>query len=840
MRKIIALTAACLLTLLVMAQTPDKIEVNVANTPLSQVLLGLKENYGFQFAYDSDLLSAYSISVSQSFSSQQEALQFLIRGLPLKLEKSGDVFLILPVAEGQTKDTLLHISGQVLEANTYEPLPYSYILVNQRLLESDKNGNFSFIASADKHFNLQISHLGYCIFDTVVSQSMHRKFYLFPQIEAIQEVKVLSNLVEYSTQIGDKGGQMKLNHRIAPVLPGHGDNSVFNLLRLMPGITAAGESSNDLLIWGAYESQSKIQLDGFTVFGLKNFNDDIAVVNPFVVQNIEVLKGGYQARYGERVGAIVDIRGKDGNMQKPVATFSINSTTLNGMLQLPISKKSSVYGAYRQTYYPLYDPTNIKFYARENSNNTGTAQNTREGFDVQPDFVFRDANLKYVFRNDKGSRFALSSYIGGDHFQYDMERELTRNTVRRKEEEENRQVGGSLQYSRVGQNGNTSNFTLAYSALRRQFYELNEIENTRNGTLRTTNAADSENTVDELSFEAQQIVNFRDGHRLLIGGGAINNQTKLSRVENSELLTDEENQSLRFYSFLQDELTLFKMLELKTGMRVSYANQWRKWYAEPRVSASLALNSRLKVNAAWGKYRQFLTKTTRVDSAYNFIRYWTNADESQVSVQNANHYLAGIAYNHNGFTISTEAYYKTLHGLTRYFGGADVIAPSFYQGKARSKGLDVFVKKTYGQHMAWVSYSLGSTREHFPYYFIEPWQPAPQQQKHELKLAAIVNWKSFFFSANYLYGSGFERFDSAAENGLELNRPYKRLDASVVYKLNPRKMKLEAGISVLNVFDTENVKYSNISVSSVDELSLVSIYADAVPFTPALFLKVEW
>ncbi len=130
-----------------------------------------------------------------------------------------------------------------------------------------------------------------------------------PQIERIAEVQVLGNLVEQSTLIGDQAGRIKINHRIAPVLPGHGDNSVFNLLRLMPGILAAGEQSTDLLIWGSYEGQSLITFDEFTLFGLKNYCDNISVVNPFVVKNIEVYKGGFDANYGNRIGGIVNITG---------------------------------------------------------------------------------------------------------------------------------------------------------------------------------------------------------------------------------------------------------------------------------------------------------------------------------------------------------------------------------------------------------------------------------------------------------------------------------------------------------------------------------------------------
>ncbi|HRX11995.1 MAG TPA: carboxypeptidase-like regulatory domain-containing protein, partial [Draconibacterium sp.] len=260
----------------VTAQTAKKIIVNVQKTSLSKVLLDLKENYGIQFAFDNDILSKYMISVNRTFQSEEEALSYLLKNLPLEMEKSGEVFIIIPVSENTVAVqpvATTQIAGQVLESQTFEPLPYSYIHINNKYIQTDQQGNFNFTASAGTTFDLQISHLGYYIYDTVITESVNNKFLLNPQIEKIAQVDVLGNLVEQSTLIGDKAGRMKVNHRIAPVLPGHGDNSVFNLLRLMPGILAAGEQSTDMLIWGSYESQSKIQFDGYTVFGLKNFND---------------------------------------------------------------------------------------------------------------------------------------------------------------------------------------------------------------------------------------------------------------------------------------------------------------------------------------------------------------------------------------------------------------------------------------------------------------------------------------------------------------------------------------------------------------------------------------
>uniref|UniRef100_UPI00321757F4 TonB-dependent receptor n=1 Tax=uncultured Draconibacterium sp. TaxID=1573823 RepID=UPI00321757F4 len=840
----------CLFFVQVTAQTVKNIKVNVRKVLLSQVLLDLKESYGLQFAFDNDILSKYKITANRTFGSENEALTFLVRNLPFEVEKSGDVFLIIPVSEKQLQRATTHISGQVLEARTYEPLPYSYILINSRQVQSDQTGHFNFIASADTSYNLRISHLGYFIYDTIVNRSLSRQFFLTPQIERIKEVQIISNPIEKSTLIGDKAGRMKINHQIAPILPGHGDNSVFNLLRLMPGVLAAGEQSNDLLIWGAYESHSKIQFDGFTVFGLKNFNDNISVVNPFVVKNIEVLKGGYEARYGGRVGGIVDIAGKDGTHLKPTFTFNINTNTVNSMVQVPLSERSSILGAYRQTYYQLYNPTSLTLFGRrsdESPGGSGKGGNNGQGsnqtypidFDVIPDFVFRDANLKYSFKGNNGSRFAVSLYGGGDEFSYDMEGEIAKNLIARTEEEKNRQLGGSIQFSNLWSDGNATNLSLAYSMFEQQSFEQNSSENTRTGINRVTREIDSENTVDEITFNVEHSLNFNNGHKLLLGAGVENNRVQLLRQTNTGMDLDLDSNSPRLVAYIQDELPVGKLVEVKSGVRVVHAEKLQKLYFEPRISASLQPLKGLKFNVSWGLYSQFLSKTSVVDSSYNIAYFWINADNDNIPVLSAEHRVAGFSYTQNGLTVSAEGYYKTTKGLNRYFNLEKWDDKRFYEGDARSYGIDLFVKKEYKRHMAWISYTLSKTEEYFPFFKTEEYKLAPHHQKHELKFAGVLNYKSFYLSGNYIYGSGFARFDVESEDGTNLNQPYNRLDAALVYKFKPGKIRAEAGVSVLNVINTNNIKFSNYSGTTIDDINLFGIYTDAVPFTPTVFLKIE-
>lgn len=817
----------------VLAQTPEKIKIDVKQFTLNEVLLQLKEDYGFQFAFDKDLLSGYSISAHKEFNSKEETIRFLLKGLPLVYEKSGDVFLIIPENSYQAVQPVkisTSISGQIVEACSLEPLPYSYIFINDKSIQSDQQGNFSFLASADSTFNLKISHLGYFIYDTLVTGDLYKMFELIPRFTEIAEVKIEGNPVERSTLIGDQPGKIKINNRIAPVLPGYGDNSVFNMLRLMPGILAAGEQSSDLLIWGAYESQSKILFDGFTIFGLKNFNDDIGVVNPLVLKDMEVYKGGFEAKFGDRVGGIVNITGKNGSLQKPSFTFNINNTTVNSLLELPVSKKSSFLAAYRQTFYELYDPSEMQLFNRRGTNS----------FDVTlvPDYKFRDGNLKYSFQ-DKKFGTEISIYGGGDRYAYNVDREMMNSKVSRDEEEKNQQWGGTLTLHLKDNKGNTGKLKLGYSSLANLSNEMNTWTNIRTGREHIQLQGNSENNVSQFIASAENRFNFNNGNYLESGLAFVSNNVLIQRDLNGGNLISRDSKLDRIYIYAQDYWPVNEFVEFKAGVRANYILKLNRFYPEPRIMASLNLTKELKLSASWGLYHQFLAKTTLIDSSLNYYYFWANADNETIPIISGEHWVSSLAFNKNGFTASLEGFYKTIDGLSRFVNGTSLISRGFYTGEARSYGVDFFLEKEYKKNMAWVSYTLSKTEEHFPFYIHEYYQPAPQDQRHELKFAGVVNYKSFYFSTSYVYGSGFDRFFLTDDSGNDYVPAYNRIDAAVIYNFKPGKVQSQIGISVLNVLNSENVKLSSIRRIATDSENQLDINTEAVPFTPTLFLKVK-
>ncbi|MBP7510120.1 MAG: TonB-dependent receptor plug domain-containing protein, partial [Prolixibacteraceae bacterium] len=578
----------------------SQIKLDVKSEQLNNVLVKLRDQYNFQLSYSDNLLSNYKITASKTFRKKEDALKFLFKGLPFEIQKSGDVFVIIPnkyVEKEEKKVTLAQVTGQIVESGSFEPLPFSHVWVNNKPMVSDVMGNFNYTASADSGFHLRISHLGYYVYDTILSASINRQFKLIPSTEKIPEVTVRNNIIEKATLIGDKPGKIKLNHNILKYLPGQGDNSLFSLIRLMPGIAASGEQSTDLLIWGSSEGQSQVTFDEFTIFGLKNYNDNISIVNPFLVKNIEIYKGGYEAKYGNRVGGLVNITGKNGNMTKPALSLNINQTTLNGLLEIPSLMNSSIMVAYRQTYYDIYKNSNLNIYdiSRPVNKSADKYQNlSKLNFDVNvyPDnYFFRDFNVKFSANLDQNDNFYISFFGANDKFILASDTEVTKIGKGAKNnpflftilnKEYNQQEGGTLFYGRTWANGNYSSLTASHSYFDKDISETIETESKYSGTFFKNDKAGTGNTILENSLKIDNTFNFLNAHKLETGGGVYFNEATISNVnkqyDNVDLDTLSVYNNYRAVVYVQDNIHLFNALDLKAGLRSNFIFNTGKFY----------------------------------------------------------------------------------------------------------------------------------------------------------------------------------------------------------------------------------------------------------------------
>jgi hypothetical protein len=810
----------------------QQVVLNAESRPLNEVLIGIANTYNIQISFDDHLLARYIVTSTGISDTPEAAIKKLIAGLPLEMIKSGDVFIIVPV-KIPVRPKSYSIAGQIMERGSMEALPYSHVIINGHGMASDLRGSFAFVSTTDSVFVIKASHLGYYIADTTVHGSADLRLVLTPSIIGLTEVVIKNSMVERSTMVGNQAGMSKFNHQVANFLPGFGDNSVFNLLRLQPGILAAGEQTNELIIWGCYEGQSKVVFDGFTVYGLKNFNDNISSFNPLMAKDIEVFKGGYDARFGERTGGIVNITGKNGNTEQTSFSVNLNNMTLNGMVEIPLFRNSSLIIALRHTYYELYNPGDINSGRRRNNDTLNDVN-----VNIVPDYRFRDMNIKYSARVRDRDLFFISLYGGNDRFSYAFEEPVKNVTLIKNTEEHNTQSGGAIFYGKSWKNGYTTNFSLNYSMLKSEFSDDLTVERNNNQQINEVKNLDARNIIRENTLQVDN--RFPVHHAHILEGGMI---YKANRIELAEDTFDIVQARIddfgrRLTLFFQDNITIKKTVEIKAGFRLNQALNLQKLYFEPRISASVKLGESFKVNAAWGVYDQFISKASVLDDLGNYRYLWAVCDNENIPVLESSHYVLGASFNNNTLTISLEGYYKGIEGLTRYIRNIGNNTEGIYKGIGRSYGIDVMFKKGYKGHSAWLSYSLGKTEELFEYFKEEVYRRAPQDQRHEVKLAALVNLDPFFISGDYVFGSGFPSFPAILADDSE-DLTYSRLDLSFIYKFLDRRLKGEVGLSVLNVLNTQNIKYANFERVATTQANSVNIYSEAIPITPALYLKLS-
>ncbi len=587
----------------------QELELVYVERPLNEVLIELRDQYDVQLAFDDRGLSQYSITVNQHFSSMEDVFDFLLTGIPYSYRKSGDVFVIFPRIEEEKPEPIVlksyRLSGQISDAETQESLPYAKVLINGHGQISDQKGNFSYVSNSDSLFHVQVSYLGYYMLDTLVNSGVNQEFHLFPSLFKIQEVEVSGKELVKNLQVGSTAGELRLNHKIAGYLPGNGDNSVFNLLRLQPGILAAGEQSNDLMIWGSYEGQSQVLFDGFTLFGMKNFNDNISAVNPFLAKDIQVMKGGYRAEYGERVGGVVNITSIDGSPEDVHVKMNINNMTMNGLVSIPVTDKSAVLLALRQTYYELYDPEQIAV------NTKGRAGNMVDR-NLFPDYNFRDLNLRYSGESKQGDSYSICFLTGSDSFSYSLEYGSQQANRLFEEKENNNQNGFSARYNKGWKNGGRSEFTLAYSDLQNETSRINLYGGrTSSGNGQGSGSGDSggstqpdinefkRNTIAEVKLNLQNHLSVSDSHKLGFGFSYIYNQTLLRADTFDIQLFDNQSHAGRVGAYVEDHFSPVEQLELVAGLRTDYPVNVEKTYLQPRFSGTINLNDNFKLNGAW-------------------------------------------------------------------------------------------------------------------------------------------------------------------------------------------------------------------------------------------------
>jgi len=117
-----------------------------------------------------------------------------------------------------------------------------------------------------------------------------------------------------------------------------GDADLAQYLQVLPGVVFTGDQGGELYIRGGSPIQNRVLLDGMTIYNPFHSIGLFSVFETDIIKNVNVMTGGFDAQYGGRISAVVDIVTRDGNKKGFDGKISASPFQGRVLLEGPLKK----------------------------------------------------------------------------------------------------------------------------------------------------------------------------------------------------------------------------------------------------------------------------------------------------------------------------------------------------------------------------------------------------------------------------------------------------------------------------------------------------------------------
>lgn len=809
-----------------------------------------------------------------------------IRRLAYTLNEDGEIVEEIPKQkkyEGPPQRRDFTLSGKIVDVSSGEALPFAVINIKGTNLTaaSNSDGFFTLQNVPSDTSTLLATFIGYQSLDVYLSPDANINNYiveLFPVSNSLNEVVITSHREDLMKMSSDNLSTIRLSPSKLAELPNVGEKDIMRAFQLMPGVSAANESSSGLYVRGGTPDQNLVLYDGFTIYHVDHLYGFFSAFNANALKDVQLYKGGFDARFGGRLSSVMEITGKEGNQKKFNLGGDISLLSGNIFTEIPLTENITILSAYRRSWKgPIYNWIFSAFNKEDNESEPqqampgpGGAGSTETKFTS----YFSDFNTKITFRPTSKDNISYSYFYSIDKLDNSFKISIPNfgnsgstnsNSSGTTDLTQYGNIGMSLKWSRKWSKRFYGNTLVSYSNYysKRDRSTERTVEDSSGNTSTVNNGIFENNNLKDISAKADYEWSTFKGNDVGFGlyGTSYDIDYSYSQDDTSRILDRKDNGYLAGV-YLQDRYRfLGNRAEIKAGLRLSYFNLTKETYREPRLSLGFRITDRLSFRGSYGQFYQFANRITREDILSGSRDFWILSDGDKVPVSSSTHYIAGLSYETRKYVFSAEAYYKNLYNITEYslrFSSNfrnTTVDESFYTGYGYAKGLELLAQKKTGKLTGWVSYTLGQASNHYDVY-ATGYIPANQDVTHEFKIVGIYKYKRWDFSATWIYATGRpytapagsytitlldgttqDYFTVTNKNSLRLP-DYHRLDLSANYHLwNEKKKDIGyIGVSLFNAYNKTNIWYKQFSVS---EGQIIETNVNYLGITPNLTLSLK-
>jgi hypothetical protein len=420
-------------------------------------------------------------------------------------------------------------------------------------------------------------------------------------------------------------------------------------------------------------------MDDIEIFNPYRLYGVISMFNPEAVEKVNLITGGFPARYGDRLSAVLDVTNKEGSNSKYLSG-SLNASIIDANLVLqgknPFNLKGSWLLDSRRTYYDLIIEPFVK--------NAGLV-------DENVNFPnFYDIQTKIIIGPYNGNKFLLNGIYSQDGVDVvSAKQRKTADSIGVSNITLNNVAGFAWHYTPnskflnklVGSYYTNNGFADLNSEILDPSLNRENFKNIIPDTLApyllyfkvNTNFTFQKYSVDDYTtylwgkniFEAgagvdflKTIIDFRFDIDPELMAFFLSNPQFRTVLNN---LKDIRNDK-RYHVFLQNNFSLNDKFYFQPGLRFDYYDILNKAYISPRISMSYALDDLTTVRAVWGVYYQSPGYEKLRDE--NILYDLSDVYAKSLKAEQAIHYILGIErWLNSEWSLKLEGYYKDFNNL---------------------------------------------------------------------------------------------------------------------------------------------------------------------------------
>ena len=844
--------------------------------PLNVVMEDIGKKYDINFAFDPDAFARINTKFNITEASLKDLLELLKSRYSVNYKLIDGTWILIieklqPTTVISPKPEPVTFSGFVKDAITGEELIYCNVAYgSDKGAMTNELGFFSFQVPENDSVNIRISHLGYKMLDTIVTPAYKSGFFLNPAELLLPTVEIIhqeKNVIQASPRPESIG----FNPLKSSNIPRIANDDLGNSLLIIPGINFLHGGLSGLSIRGGSSTDNLVLFDGIPVLETSHLLGNMSVLNSKFVRQAFVSRGGFGTEFGDRVAGLIEITGKSGKNNQPYLDVSANLINFNLLTNIPVTDKFSVTAAWRRSFIDQWQ--NFLFYRLidDISETNDPIRST-----IIPVIKYEDINAKVSFHPSENLEFNLNLLYGSDHQSRDFEliqsKDYYRNELLKSEN-----AGMSIKMDWQADDEWFHSLSAGFSDLDKSIIdetgELKEIteiienpgqgvgkgkglaKTKENSYMRLTSDIDNgTNHVEE--YRADWRTTFNKGDfRTDAGIGIISDNYRyrfFAQRRDQNILSDsiaDNNEMTLINGFIQQRVYLNDLLNLRLGIRANTDINSKKTYWQPRGGIEMVPAQNLSIYFLSGVYYQFLSGVKRFDSEGHFNQLWHLPGPDQKGVVKGIHYIAGSKFEKNGWYLDIEAYNKKISGKLNYFSHypdeGDNINVTYIPliSKERVKGIDLFLQKKHYifNHMA--GYSISEREEKIDNILNDKWFPGYDDRMHRLKITEMITWKNWQLTGCWNYASGLpvvKLTESGPEVSVSRSDHFSQLDLALVREFRKDHLLMQAGASLLNIFNRKNIVEVDYLRFSSDTGSLtVRSDISALGFTPLFFINLK-